>query len=114
MRLFRTNSALKHKGFIVADPAIGSRHNRGCAVDVTLVDLSTGDELPMPAGFDEFTDRAHPKYMDMPDEVIANRTFLFSIMAHFGFTHYPTEWWHFDYEGWEDYPLIDLSFEDLQ
>ncbi len=98
----------------VADPKYGSRHNRGCAVDVTLIDLETGEEIPMPTDYDEFTERAHPEYMDFPDEVIVNRTFLFDLMAHHGFTHYPTEWWHFDYDGWEAYPLMDLSFEDLR
>lgn len=97
----------------VADPRFGSRHNRGCAVDVTLVDLTTGLEIPMPTCFDEFTERAHPEYMDFPAEVIDNRTFLFNIMAQHGFNHYRTEWWHFDYNGWEDFPLTDLSFEDL-
>ncbi len=97
----------------VADPRYGSRHNRGCAVDVTLIDLATGEEIPMPTDYDEFTERAHPEYMDFPEEVIANRTFLFEMMAYHGFTHYPTEWWHFDYDGWEDFPLMDLAFEDL-
>jgi zinc D-Ala-D-Ala dipeptidase len=97
----------------VADPQFGSRHNRGCAVDVTLIELATGIEIPMPTDYDEFTERAHPEYMDFPEEVIANRSFLFDLMAHYGFTHYPTEWWHFDYEGWENYPLMDLSFEEL-
>lgn len=97
----------------VADPRFGSRHNRGCAVDVTLVDLITGLEIPMPTDYDEFTERAHPEYNNFPDEVIANRTFLFNVMAYHGFTHYPTEWWHFDFNGWENYPLMDLSFEEL-
>ncbi len=97
----------------VADPRYGSRHNRGCAVDVTLIDLATGLEIPMPTDYDEFTERAHPEYMNFPEEVIANRSFLFEIMAHHGFTHYPTEWWHFDYNGWEAFPLMDLSFEEL-
>ena len=97
----------------VADPRYGSRHNRGCAVDVTLVELATGKQIPMPTDFDEFTERAHPEYMDFPEEVIANRTFLFEMMAYYGFTHYPTEWWHFDYDGWEDFPLMDLAFEEL-
>ncbi len=97
----------------VADPKYGSRHNRGCAVDVTLIDLATGKEIPMPTDYDEFTERAHPEYMDFPEEVIANRSFLFELMAHHGFTHYPTEWWHFDYNGWENFPLMDLAFEEL-
>jgi zinc D-Ala-D-Ala dipeptidase len=97
----------------VADPQFGSRHNRGCAVDVTLIERASGEEIPMPTDYDEFTERAHPEYMNFPEEVIANRSFLFDLMAHYGFTHYPTEWWHFDYEGWEDYPLMNLSFEEL-
>ncbi len=97
----------------VADPRYGSRHNRGCAVDVTLVNLDSGLEIPMPTDYDEFTERAHPEYADLPEEVIRNRQLLFDIMARHGFSHYPTEWWHFDFHGWEDYPLMDLSFEQL-
>jgi len=98
----------------VANPRYGSRHNRGCAVDVSLVDISTGDEIPMPTEFDDFSERAHPEYMDLPEEVIANRDFLFSVMRHFGFTYYETEWWHFDFGGWEEFPLMDLSFRELE
>ncbi len=97
----------------VANPRHGSRHNRGCAVDVSLVDLSTKKEIPMPTAFDDFSEKAHSQYMNLPDNVIANRTFLFSIMHHFGFTHYESEWWHFDFQGWEDFPLMDLTFEAL-
>ncbi len=97
----------------VADPRYGSRHNRGCAVDVTLINIATGENIPMPTGFDEFTEQAHPEYMGFSEEIIANRTFLFEIMAYHGFTHYPTEWWHFDYEGWENFPLMNLAFEEL-
>lgn len=97
----------------VADPRYGSRHNRGCAVDVTLIHLDSGLEIPMPTDYDEFSERAHPEYPDLPQEVIGNRQLLFDIMAWHGFAHYPTEWWHFDFSGWEDYPLMDLSFEQL-
>ncbi len=97
----------------VANPRYGSRHNRGCAVDVSLVDVFTGLEISMPTPFDEFSERAHPEYMNLEEEVIANRTLLFGVMQHFGFTHYPTEWWHFDFEGWEKYPLMDIPFEKL-
>ena len=97
----------------VANPRYGSRHNRGCAIDLTLIDLSTGEEIPMPTEFDDFSEKADPNYLDLPQEVIENRTFLFSIMSHFGFSHYPTEWWHFDFEGWENFPLMDLSFKEL-
>lgn len=97
----------------VANPRYGSRHNRGCAVDVSLVDVFTGLEISMPTPFDEFSERAHPEYMNLEEEVIANRTLLFGVMQHFGFSHYPTEWWHFDFEGWEKYPLMDIPFEKL-
>jgi zinc D-Ala-D-Ala dipeptidase len=98
----------------VANPRKGSRHNRGCALDLTLIELSTGQEIPMPTLFDDFSPKAHPDYPDLPDTVLANRKFLFDIMLHFGFMHYPTEWWHFDYQGWENYKLMDLSFEELE
>ena len=97
----------------VANPRYGSRHNRGCAIDLTLVERESGKEIPMPTPFDEFSEKAHPDYAELPDTVLKNRQFLFSIMEHFGFTHYPTEWWHFDFTGWNDYPLMDLSFEEL-
>ena len=101
-----------HPGF-VADPAMGSRHNRGCAVDISLVDLKTGKELHMPTEFDDFSERAHPSYMKLPDEAIKNRQLLFDIMDHFGFDHLDYEWWHFDFRGWEKFPLMDISFELL-
>lgn len=97
----------------VASPRTGSRHNRGCAVDLTLVDLSTMEEIPMPTEFDSFTDMAHPDYMALSDTILKNRAFLFSIMQHYGFSYYPTEWWHFDYTGWEAYSLLDLHFSVL-
>jgi zinc D-Ala-D-Ala dipeptidase len=98
----------------VANPRDGSRHNRGGCIDMTLVEKSTGKEIPMPTVFDEFSEKAHPDYANLPDTVLKNRAFLFSIMSHFGFTHYPSEWWHFDYKDWKKYPLMDISFEDLE
>ncbi len=98
----------------VANPRYGSRHNRGCAVDITLIELATGKEIPMPSEFDDFSERAHPDYQELSDTVLANRAFLFGVMSHFGFSHYPTEWWHFDYSGWETFKLMDLSFDQLE
>ncbi len=98
----------------VADPKKGSRHNRGCAIDLTLIELQSGKEIPMPSTFDDFTARAHPDYPNLPDTVLANRKFLFGIMEHFGFKHILSEWWHFDYNGWSGYKLMDLPFEDLK
>lgn len=97
----------------VASPKTGSRHNRGCAVDVSLVNLSTGQELEMPTAFDDFSEKAHSNYTDLPEAALQNRTILIGVMSHYGFSGISSEWWHFDYNGWEDFPLMDLSFEEL-
>ncbi|MGB9701889.1 MAG: M15 family metallopeptidase [Candidatus Kapaibacteriota bacterium] len=97
----------------VANPRFGSRHNRGAAVDLTLINLTTKEELKMPSQFDDFSEKAHPDYMNLPEDVIKNRTLLFDIMSLYGFTHYPSEWWHFDYKDWKLYPILNLSFEEL-
>ncbi len=98
----------------VASPWTGSRHNRGAAVDVSLIDLETGDELQMPTGFDDFSEAAHPDYNNLPKNVLKNREILINEMQNHGFRVYPSEWWHFDFIGWEAYDLMDLSFEDLK
>lgn len=98
----------------VASPCQGSRHNRGCAVDVTVIDLKTGKELEMPTKIDDFTLKAHPDYMDLSDSVKSNRALLTSVMKKYGFAQFPTEWWHFDFSGWENYFLMDLKFDDLE
>jgi len=97
----------------VADPAIGSVHNRGCAVDLTLIDLESGQELPMPSGYDEFTERAYPTYAGGDPERLANRDRLRAFMEAEGFTVHPHEWWHFDHASWRDYPVLNIDFEDL-
>ena len=102
-----------HDTAYVASPATGSRHNRGCAVDVSLVNLKTGKELQMPTPFDDFTPKASPAYQQIPEIAKQNRQLLINIMSKYGFTVYSSEWWHFDYQGWRDYELMDLSFEEL-
>jgi D-alanyl-D-alanine dipeptidase len=97
----------------VADPKKGSRHNRGAAVDITLVDNS-GNEIPMPTPYDDFTEKASRNYMDLSSQIIINRKFLEDLMAKYGFVGLPTEWWHFDYEGWEKYDVLDLDFKELE
>jgi len=92
----------------VADPKKGSRHNRGAAVDVTLIRLSDGTELPMPTPYDDFTERAHRNYSDLPAEVIQNRQLLECVLTKYGFVGLPTEWWHFDDRDWRNYPLLDI------
>jgi D-alanyl-D-alanine dipeptidase len=97
----------------VADPAKGSRHNRGAAVDLTLIDLRTGAELPMPTGYDAFTPKARQDYNDLPAEAIANRARLRDVMTRHGFDPLPSEWWHFDFRGWEKFELLDLPLDRL-
>lgn len=97
----------------VANPVKGSRHNRGAAVDVTLVD-SNGVELEMPTGFDDFTQRAAHGFMDLPGQVIKNRELLRTIMEKHGFVHLKSEWWHYDLKNYDQYPVVDYSFDDLE
>jgi D-alanyl-D-alanine dipeptidase len=98
----------------VADPAKGSRHNRGAAVDLTLIDLKSGAELAMPTPYDDFTPRARQDFNDLPPAVIANRALLRDVMTRHGFDPLPSEWWHFDYRGWERFDLLDVPFEALR
>jgi D-alanyl-D-alanine dipeptidase len=97
----------------VADPAQGSKHNRGCAVDLSLYDLKTGQEVEMPSGYDEMTERAYADYTGGTDEERARRTLLREAMEKQGFKVIPDEWWHFDYKDWKQYPILNLKFENL-
>ena len=97
----------------VSDPANGSKHNRGAAVDLTLISLATGNEIAMPSAFDDFTEKAHRKYAAMNPVAAKNCKLLEDAMTKHGFTGLPTEWWHFDFNGWEQYPLLNVSFETL-
>jgi len=97
----------------VADPSKGSRHNRGCAVDLSLYDLVTGAEIPMPSPYDDFTEKAHPDYTGGSVEQRFHRDLLRRAMESEGFTVYENEWWHFDYKDWREYAILDLPFEKL-
>ena len=97
----------------VASPAKGSRHNRGCAVDVTLVDLKTGSELEMPTPYDEFSGAAAAGFQGATDRARANRELLIDMMARHGFRVMDSEWWHYDYQGWDQFGLMDVTFEEL-
>ena len=96
----------------VADPAKGSKHNRGCAVDLSIYDLKTGQLIDMPSGYDEFTERASPDYPGGTEKQRANRELLRRLMEDAGFTVNPNEWWHFDFKNWQDYAIYDISFEE--
>lgn len=96
----------------VADPAKGSRHNRGAAVDVGLVDRY-GRLVPMPTDFDNFTEKAHYANIDLPSAILVNRQKLRTIMERYNFVALPTEWWHFDYLGWQRFPVMDIPFAEV-
>jgi D-alanyl-D-alanine dipeptidase len=89
----------------VADPAQGSRHNRGCAVDLTLYELRTGKPVSMPSAFDEFTPRAYPRYPGGNSQQRWHRDLLRQVMETAGFTVNSSEWWHFDHADWQRYPV---------
>jgi D-alanyl-D-alanine dipeptidase len=97
----------------VADPRKGSKHNRGCAIDLSLIDLKTGKELDMPTGFDSFSRKASANYMQLPPQQIANRELLKTVMAKYGFRVISTEWWHYDFTGWARYELLDIPVQAL-
>ena len=97
----------------VADPAEGSRHNRGCAVDLTLYDLKTGLAVGMPSGYDEMTARAYADYAGGTDAERQHRATLRRAMEAEGFTVYPYEWWHYDYRDWKLYAIGNVPFEKL-
>lgn len=103
----------EEKRIFVADPSKGSRHNRGCAVDLTLYDLSTGKPADMVSGYDEFSDRAFPEYPGGTSLQRWHRALLRSAMESEGFTVYEWEWWHFDYRDWNKYPIGTLRFEEI-
>ncbi len=91
----------------------GSRHNRGCAVDLTLISLKTRKPLDMPTDFDSFDIKAHSDYLKLPPNVIKNRDLLIGIMAKYGFINLDSEWWHYDFKDWKKFDLMDLSFDQL-
>lgn len=97
-----------------ADPKKGSRHNRGCAVDLTIVDLKTGEEIEMPTPYDDFTEKAHHAYKNLPPKVLENRTLLLQLMTDNGFASITSEWWHYDFKGWQSYHLMDINFTELE
>ncbi|MCI0422414.1 MAG: M15 family metallopeptidase [Acidobacteria bacterium] len=97
----------------VANPALGSKHNHGCAVDVSLYNLKTGREVSMPSAYDEMTERAHPTYGGGTRDQRAARDLLRKAMEEQGFAVYPIEWWHFDYKDWRQYPILNIPFDQI-
>jgi D-alanyl-D-alanine dipeptidase len=101
------------KKIFVADPSQGSRHNRGCAVDLTLYDLATGKPIEMVGVYDEMSERSYPGYPGGTSLQRWHREVLREAMEDEGFDVYDFEWWHFDYQDWRAYPILNITFENL-
>jgi D-alanyl-D-alanine dipeptidase len=98
----------------VADPKKGSGHNRGIAVDLTIINLKTNKELPMGTGYDNFTDTAHQNFIALPKEILVNRNILKSLMEKHGFVALESEWWHYFLPNASDFELLDIPFKKLK
>ena len=98
----------------VANPKDGSRHNRGCAVDLSLYDMASGKEVRMPGEYDEQTERSYPNYKGGTEEQRKMRDLLRSKMEANGFTVYEYEWWHFDYNDWRSYRIQNIQFSEIK
>jgi len=97
----------------VADPKKGSRHNRGCAIDLTLFNLETGEEVEMTGVYDEMSERSYPDYTGGTEEQRRLRDLLRAKMEANGFIVYEFEWWHFDYKDWQSYRIENIQFSDV-
>jgi zinc D-Ala-D-Ala dipeptidase len=102
------------KRIFVADPKNGSRHNRGCAVDLSIYNRKTGKLLEMPTDFDDFTEKASPTYNGASEIQTQNRDLLRKSMEAEGFTVNKNEWWHFDYVDWQKYGIYDIAFSAIK
>lgn len=102
------------KRIFVADPKEGSRHNRGCAVDLSMFDLSTGKEIEMPGIYDEMSERSYPNYTGGTELQRKMRDILRTAMESEGFAVFEFEWWHFDYKDWRNYRVANIQFNDIK
>jgi zinc D-Ala-D-Ala dipeptidase len=112
-KLFYDVTSKKNKKF-VANPKEGSRHNRGCAIDVSLYDLVTNKEIEMPGVYDEMTDRSYVDYTGGTEEQRKTRDLLIATMQEEGFAVYKYEWWHFDYKDWQLYRITNMPFSEIK
>ncbi|MBP9925525.1 MAG: M15 family metallopeptidase [Cyclobacteriaceae bacterium] len=103
-----------HDTTYVASPYKGSRHNRGCALDLTVIDSKTGEELKMPTGYDSFKKEAWPTTPVSDPKIRKNRQLLIDAMEKHGFKVNASEWWHFDFVGWQKFTVMDIDFEELE
>jgi zinc D-Ala-D-Ala dipeptidase len=98
----------------VASPYKGSRHNRGCALDLTLIDIASGKELVMPTPYDAMETASWPSAPVNDPVIRGNRSKLIAVMESHGFKVYVTEWWHYDFVGWDKFAVMDINFEELE
>jgi zinc D-Ala-D-Ala dipeptidase len=103
-----------HDTTYVASPYRGSRHNRGCALDLTVIDLKTGQELRMPTDYDSFKKEAWPSTPVSDPQIRKNRALLIEVMEKHGFKVNGSEWWHYDFKGWKNFEVMDIDFEELE
>ena len=104
----------RHKRKFVANPKKGSKHNRGCAVDLSLYDRATGKEIAMPSPYDDFTAKSAAAYPGGTEEQRRARTVLRNVMESEDFVVNPDEWWHFDYKDWREYRILNIPFERIK
>jgi D-alanyl-D-alanine dipeptidase len=107
------DSTPEDKKQFVADPSQGSRHNRGCAVDLSMYDLKTGKVVEMPSGYDEMSERSHIDYKGGTEGQRRVRDILRTAMEREGFAVYEPEWWHYDYKDWREYPILNIQFSEI-
>jgi zinc D-Ala-D-Ala dipeptidase len=98
----------------VANPKNGSNHNRGLAVDLTLINLTTKQEINMGTGFDNFTDTAHHTFTALPQAILDNRKLLKTTMEQYGFKAFDTEWWHYSWPNNANFEVMDINFEEMR
>jgi D-alanyl-D-alanine dipeptidase len=98
----------------VADPSQGSRHNRGCAVDLSIFQLKTSKTVEMPSAYDEMSERSHINYQGGSESSRRVRDILRAAMEAEGFAVYEPEWWHYDYKDWKEYPVLNVSFSEIR
>ena len=112
-KLFWDITSKENKKF-VADPKKGSRHNRGCAIDLSLYEIATGKEVQMTGQYDEMSERSYPNYTGGTAEQRRMRDLLRSKMEANGFTVYDYEWWHFDFNDWRAYRISNIQFSEIK
>ena len=112
-KIFWDMTSEENKKF-VADPKDGSKHNRGCAIDLSLYEIGTGREVSMPGEYDETSERSYPRYLGGTVEQRRMRDLLRSKMEANGFTVYEFEWWHFDFHEWKSYRILNIPFQELK